>query len=503
MERRHCGQAGAITLVFLAAWLLWQSPPAHLPTSDLFTHLCVARHLADGDGFLNDIVYPLSLAFPFAAHVPQPLIHRGPLYAMLLVGTIWTGGHDPGAALAGVWWLHVGLLGWIVVLALRHLLRLGLAEAILAWLLLFGSSRLLAMSIGWGQIEIVAAALLTLLWLRWRQRREAIRNGRRGVFDAPEPIRLGTAALDGALAAALTLLRPDLFWIPMLWWSAGRRSAGRRATAVAAIVWLALLTPWIARNTALTGQPFFSLQAYGEQLKQTADWPEYTIYRSLSPEPFLTTLQERPGLVLRKTAAGLRFYLTHLGHWLPWPVLAVWVALIFKHRGPFRRRGQGRRRRFTGLETLLLTLGLLMVQYAPLSHTLRHLVILLPVVSLEICLAAAVWLSERRPRWRASGRAVLLGVAALGCIWALPARLPDWQKAAEAASRAAAPIAKAASELELQPAGPIFTDTAALCWWSGRPGVWSPLDGEVEARIRRLVPEMATAPVIRVLPDLD
>jgi len=42
----------AIALLVVALWLILHPPLPFLATSDLYTHLSVARHLAEGDGFL-------------------------------------------------------------------------------------------------------------------------------------------------------------------------------------------------------------------------------------------------------------------------------------------------------------------------------------------------------------------------------------------------------------------------------------------------------------------
>lgn len=75
-----------IGILFLVVWMAIYPTPPHMPTSDLFTHLSVTRHLVEGQGFRTDVVYPVSLAYDFATELPQPLIHRPPGYAVLLVG---------------------------------------------------------------------------------------------------------------------------------------------------------------------------------------------------------------------------------------------------------------------------------------------------------------------------------------------------------------------------------------------------------------------------------
>ena len=53
-------------LIFLAIWTPLHSVRSQPPLSDLFTHLSVSRHLCQGEGFLTDMAYPLSFAFPFS-----------------------------------------------------------------------------------------------------------------------------------------------------------------------------------------------------------------------------------------------------------------------------------------------------------------------------------------------------------------------------------------------------------------------------------------------------
>jgi len=44
-----------VALLFVTVWSLANPPRPHLETSDIFTHLSVARHLVQGDGFVTDI----------------------------------------------------------------------------------------------------------------------------------------------------------------------------------------------------------------------------------------------------------------------------------------------------------------------------------------------------------------------------------------------------------------------------------------------------------------
>ena len=80
---------------------------------------------------------------------------------------------------------------------------------------------------------------------------------------------------------------------------------------------------WIVRTQALTGQPFFSLQAFAEHAKDTRDWPLYSVYQQLEPQPLLQTITENPVPLMRKVARGVEFFLKDLGGFIPLPVVVI------------------------------------------------------------------------------------------------------------------------------------------------------------------------------------
>jgi hypothetical protein len=480
-------QALLAALVFTALWGLVHPALPHHPDSDLYDCLCVTRHLARGEGLQSDIIYPLSLAFPWARKIPQPLLHRQPGQPLLLLVPYVVAGGDARAVLVAVYWLHLLLLGLLFWWMGRWLLVNDLPEALPAWGLLLLLSPVLGMSVAWARVEVAAALVLALLWLRWR-----------------EPVSGSQGAVaDGVLAAMLVLLRADLFWLPPLWWLVWRRAAGRRDALLAGGTWLLLLAPWFIRMAHITGNPFFSLQMQAEHLKGTSGWPEYSIYRSLHPEPFTTTLLHEPSLLAGKALSGMRFFLRNAGRWLAWPLCVAWLLLLGREasrsglRATVSRPGP--------LLLALLSTGLLAGQYSLFSHTLRHLVVLLPIVSLEIVVAGASWL--RRGRLATPGRGWLLGrglLLALGigaAVLAAPPRLPGWEAALEQARQTQPAVARVVRRADQMPPGPVFTDSGAILWLTGRAGVWRPLDSEVESRIRTLLPAMSRAPVLVAVSD--
>ncbi len=88
----------AAGLVFGCVWAVLHAPVPPDPNADLYDNLSVARHLVRGEGFLCDLAYPLSFAFPFAARVPQPLIHRPPGQPLLLTLPVLAARGDREAA---------------------------------------------------------------------------------------------------------------------------------------------------------------------------------------------------------------------------------------------------------------------------------------------------------------------------------------------------------------------------------------------------------------------
>ncbi|MBU1676219.1 hypothetical protein KKA85_10610, partial [bacterium] len=299
------------------------------------------------------------------------------------------------------------------------------------------------------------------------------------------------AAANGLLAGAIALLRADLFWLPWLWMIWPGRLRGRRQLLVAALCWAAVLAPWWIRNAALSGNPFFTLQAYAEHLKETPAWPGYSIYASLDPQSIWHTLSHDPALIARKTLAGLRYYLTRLDGWLP---VVLWVCGCLAAAVRFRRT-----RRFSDpLPVLGVSLAAMTLAYAPISYTLRYMAVVLPVLTLEMWSAVSGELAARLPgRGGRTRRIALLVALTAACIWFLPARMPGWERARDEAARSASTLPAALENLEKIPPGPLFTDSAALLWYGNRAGVWLPERSAVEREIRASIPEMARAPIIR------
>ncbi len=311
---RTCFAGGLLAaLLFLVVWVPTHSARPVMPTDDLYTHLSVARHLARGEGFLTDVTYPLSFAFPFARELPQPLIHRQPGFAILLTAPYLAAEGYPHRVVEQVRHMQIILLGLLVMVGTVYFIRRGHPAAIAPWMVFLFANPLLVFAVDWGMVELVCSLLLLVLWLRMRGEKPGRPNW-----------------IDGLLAGVLCMLRLDLFWVPVLWWvllSFQKRdnspilASRRRRLGLVVLAWFLVIAPWAIRNIQVTGQPAFSLQAYAEHVKDTRTWPGYSVYRQLEPQPFFETLTTDPVPVLRKVGRGMKFFYRDMHRLAPLLVL--------------------------------------------------------------------------------------------------------------------------------------------------------------------------------------
>ena len=495
-------------LLFLAVWLPLHPAAPPLETADLYEHLSVARHLVQGEGFRTDLAYPLSFAFPFARELPQPLIHRGPAFALLLTAPYTLAGGDPAATVAAVRWLQVGILAVLAALGSVALFRRGQVADVLPWLLLLGGNPLLPFAVDWGFEELLAGLLAFGIWLRVREEQAP------GWFD-------------GLLGGLLVMLRPELIWLPLLWWFwfavEKKRLIGLAGKTAPALPWrrlflavglfLLLQAPWAVRNLRLTGNPVFSLQAQAELVKDTRTWPGYSVYKQLEPQPVDKVLAGDPVPVLRKTARGLKFYLRETSKLLPVPYLVVGMLLVFGLvRGrvtdnpcPFRRDSRPLGILATDhplgpLGAAMVSLLLLALEYSFFDHSLRHLLPLVPVLAWECAPLlgslglGALTRSKQPPRgegqsWLGRPPITLLVAALLttGLLAASHRQTPGWELARHQARRQAESLPARTAAFSALSADRLFVDSSAVPWYADRPAVWTPDDPEVSHRIRGLL----------------
>ena len=503
----------AAALVFLAWWVPTHAPVPLLPTADLYTHLSVARHLAAGEGFKTDIAYPLSFAFPFARELPQPLIHRGPGFALLLMVPWKLAGGDPATAVQAARWLQVLVLALIVFTGAVGFLRRGLLFSLGPWLVLLAANPLLVFAVDWGFEELAAGWLILMLWLQ-------VREGQ------------NPGVMAGILAGLLTLLRLELFWVPVLWWlwfgrerllldrrkpptAQGPLRYSWRGLLLALAMLVVIQAPWAARNLRLTGQPFFSLQGQAELIKDTTTWPQYSVYKQLTPQPASIVLTQDPLPILRKLARGLKFFTTNLPRLLPWPFLVLGALLVVVllrgkiiHRPCPFRPGREHPMSILAEDTPLgplaaaaLTTALLAAQYSFFDHSLRHLLVMVPVLVWEFSpltgdMAVQV-VPKRIPSWPNRPHPLPVMAAAgfitLVVVWITWVPLDGWDFARSQAQAVAPRLAEKVEAFLADPDPVVFVEGADVTWYGNRAAVWDPGQESIRQAIRNILDHQAPA----------
>lgn len=479
-------------LVFAAAWLNLYPPVPQSPTGDVFTSLSTARHLDRGDGLLNDTIYPLFTAYPWGRDAPQPLLHRPPGLAVLLLPAWWLAGRDVVRAEAMVRPVMLAVLVLLVWLGVWALQRRRLGHAAPAWLLLLLFSPLLALAVHWGWGEIPSAVLLLALWLRLR-------------WSGPADLSLRWTAGFALLAGVLALMRSDLLWVPCGWWfcaaACDRRRRWRRVairTALAAFVGVVVLAPWWLHVHRHTGSFLANPLTDAVQIDTSTHWWDYPMLRSRTPLPVGENIAAHPGQAVLRTCAGIRMYTRTLGHWLPWLVWATCIGLWYLRLRRRTRRGYGAARAMGPPGLLAATLCLLVLQYAFFSQETRHLLPLLPLFAWEAVVLGDEVLRRRRHGPLARG-AALAAVAAIALL-VTPARLGGEAgnvAAAKASQDRVALVVQASAAL---PPGPVFSDSAIVPWRLDRPYIWNPFNDAIEAEIREAMPALREAPWVRLPP---
>jgi hypothetical protein len=486
-----------VALIFLAVWTPQHPALTQPPTGDVYTHLSVARHLCRGDGFVTDIAYPLSFAFPFARQLPQPLIHRDPGFPLLIALPHLAAGGDPVRVLAAARVLQLILLGAIIWIGTAVLLSRGRAMNVVPWLILLAANPMLHFAVNWIFVELACSLLLLVLWLRVRDNLPGDSGGQR-----KHETRDGI--LDGLLAGALALLRLDLFWVPILWWIA-LRWQNRRRVLLTLLILLLTMTPWAVRNLRLTGQPVFSVQSQAELVKGIAAWPAYTVYRQLEPQPIQKAVREHPEALLRKSASGVKYQLLNLHRVLPqwyWAGLGVLFLLglagrwhrwtRFMPRGPNLFRG-GMVSQPLPLFVFGATVVMTIVQYSFFDHSMRHLFVLVPALIWELASwtgDTAVSFVERRLKQRRFAARGIVGVVVsviltLAGIAFFPCTLPGWVGAAKFAEDSNFEVQASAEVARHSTDAVLFVEFTAIPYFADRPAVWEPSDPADRERIRQ------------------
>lgn len=416
-----------VAFLFVLIWSKEHPAIEQTAGADIYEHLSVANHLLSGDGFVNDITYPISYAFPFAQKLPQPMLHRAPGFSLLLTVPVALSDNP----ISAVWIMQLLTLGLIAGCGSWFLLKKQ-QPALVPWLILLFFNPLVDMSVSYGQSELVCALILFVIWI-FRDR---------------------SVLLLAVLTGMLGLIRLELSLLPVIWIVLQKNRPATKLLLTALGIWVAIQLPWWIRNFLVTGDPWFALQSYAEHLKMTSLYPDYSIYTKLEPQTLWQSMQSHPEILWEKFTSGIVFQLLRLDTWIPWP---LWIAFF----------AIGKRKAVQlGASLMLLIIG-----YAVFSHIVRYMLVLLPIISVELWIG----LSKRTPDKPVS----VVGLVLLAIVlqFASPAFLPSWDRNSKEDSEPTVTITD----------GIVFTDSAKYLWETKQCGIWSPANKDVEKNIIELL----------------
>jgi hypothetical protein len=248
-------------------------------------YAALARSIIRGEGFLLGHIYPLGLVFD--PTVPQPNNIWAPGYPVYLA--IWFSllGADDSVALAAsifaVWLLVAG--GYILGRLLGGRFMALMTAALL------GLSQIVLYSAIEGTPEILAGAMMTFSILL--------------IINHPSKLKI---LISGGLFGIAVLTRYQLAFVAvpfaLIFFN---RALGRKG--IWALSALIVILPWLIRNWLVLGNPFFTLQAYGEFTKGMGRFKDYYFtYRSFIPMSLLSTLTHFPLDMAKKVVGGLVFF---------------------------------------------------------------------------------------------------------------------------------------------------------------------------------------------------
>lgn len=288
-----------VSLLFLAAgawWYYYNNAFVALPYNDAMDYASMARNINEGRGFTSRYITPLSLAH-FGK--PYPNLWRAPLWPLFLAAVFrFFGTSDTAAAAAGAFFYFAAIIPLFLLSKEISGSRgfTGETAGTVTCILYIFSPMALFYSVS-GMTESMALFFLVLWVFLLYKTREG------GCFYF---------LLTGLAAGLFYLVRYNaLIFLPLsllyLWWSGKLKT--NRAGKLAAYLggWLLAVSPWLWRNYMLTGNPFFSLQAY-EPAMFTSTYPGYTLYMLPEIINVKAFLLEHPREILIKTREGLEAF---------------------------------------------------------------------------------------------------------------------------------------------------------------------------------------------------
>lgn len=417
-----------------------------LRSNDQFDYAQIARNVYRGNGFTTLALKPAELAFdPRLEHHPD--YWRPPLYPLLIAAVfLFLGPKEyAGVLVSGIFFALLLPLAYVFGRKLANRTT-GISAAVI----------LLCLPEMWdyslhGLTEMTFAFLFTLLVY--------------GLHSGLNPMLLGI------VFGLCYLTRYNAFiYLPLLAWYLLIVERWKwRESALFGAGCILVTAPWLVRNLALTGNPFFSLQKI-EIAKYTNAFPGYSAYLVFETVGPVFMLTRHAGEVFEKYLRGLNILVAEIPSLIHPALMALFFGGLLAFRLP-------RRVRFL-LYTIILILAL-QTHVLALTHPLIRLFTpLVPAIVLfaTVCYSQLLHLLP----WP-NGRAILwyAGIVAMACL------LLNRGLRASYETVEAAPLEVAEHIKAVAGAGPVATDHPwELSWRADIITIWAPVSyAELEASI--------------------
>jgi 4-amino-4-deoxy-L-arabinose transferase-like glycosyltransferase len=412
-------------------------------SSDGSDYASLARNIANGKGFSLENVTPLGLFFN--SQIPQPNNIHAPVYALYLSLWFWIFGASDFIALCA----SIAALGLLILSGYLLGRKIGGDLIAIITAMLIGTSQITLSAVIGGSPEILAGALIAF-----------------SVYFLLTSQNYYALILSGILfgMAILTRYHLAIIGIPLaiLFMENFRRNL---------FIWLAAvllaIAPWLIRNWIVLGNPFFTLQYYGEFARGLSNFgdPNY-IYRSFTQMSLGYIITHYPLDWAVKGFSGMIYFAKSFAIYFNYLGIVPFIFGLYKI-GNF----QGVQRKLVLLAflgaVLIMTLGALD------GHDSSHLVSLQPFYAIGTLLGGVVFA-------RAMGFyrfKIAVTVAAL--LLFLPARYPYQETGLRITALKSEADRQAYEEIAriVSPGEEVVSDVpASVCWYARRKSIWLPIN---------------------------
>jgi len=401
----------------------------------------LARSIVEGKGFQLGHVYPLGLVFN--QEIPQPNNIWAPGYPVYLA--FWfmlLGPSDIASITASICAI------WLFVMASYFLGRAigGLWMARMA-ASLAGLSQLVLSTAIEGTPEILGAAILTAAIL--------CLFGQRAKWKI---------VASGLLFGVTVLIRYQvaIVAIPLIWLYF---SEDKKVIWLWLAIVLAAISPWLIRNFISLGNPFFTLQSYGEFSKSMGRFSDYYYtYRSFFPMSLSYVVTHFPLDFAKKFLGGLIFLSASFPLRFNFLGLAPFFLAVMKSKQV--EPGERRVILFAAISAVFI-----IILSSIDGHHDRHLLPIQGFLIVSMLIGFKYFIVE------IGALKYKIGVVLMGALLFLPARAPFLEMRLELVAnmaRASKPGYEILGQL-VEPNAVVVSDASDAVWWyAERNSIWIP-----------------------------